>query len=145
MLRPGIFFHYMADPFRFPDRSRLKRFLERQIRKEGRATEAIHYIFCTDEYLHQINLQYLAHDTYTDIITFPLSKKGKPLVADIYISVDRVRDNASNFNTTFLPELYRVIFHGALHLCGYKDKTAKETVAMRKMEDDWLRLYVRST
>jgi probable rRNA maturation factor len=145
MLQPGIFFHFPAGPFHFPDRRRLKLFLNKQIRKEGPVPGGIHYVFCTDDDLHQMNLQYLDHDTYTDIITFPLSKKGEPLIADIYVSIDRVRDNAVNLDTRFLYELHRVIFHGALHLCGCKDKTPKEAAAMRKMEDLWLSRYFRST
>src|SRR5687767_2898614 len=130
MLQSGIFFNFTADRFYFPERTRLKQFLQRQIRREGQVTEAIHYVFCTDEFLHEMNVAYLAHDTYTDILTFPLSKKQEPLVADIYISIDRVRDNAANLGTRFLNELHRVIFHGALHLCGYQDKTPRESERM---------------
>ena len=141
----GIYFNFTVNRFYFPDRTRLKQFLNKQIRKEGQVPEAVHYVFCSDDFLHQMNQEYLKHDTYTDIITFPLSKKEQPLLADIYISIDRVRDNAANLDTGFLNELHRVIFHGALHLCGHKDKTAKESEAMRKMEDLWLRRYFRST
>ena len=145
MLQPGIFFHFTVAPFYFPHRNRLKMFLHRQMKGEEGPIEALHYIFCSDEFLHRMNQDYLGHDTYTDIITFPLSRKGQPLVADIYISIDRVRDNSTNLQTRFLQELHRVVFHGALHLCGYKDKTAREVETMRCMEDRWLDKFFRST
>ena len=145
MLRTGIFFHFQTDRFYFPDRTRLKRFLHQQMKKEGQVPKMVHYIFCSDDFLHQMNFAYLNHDTYTDIITFPLSTKGEPLVADIYISIDRVRDNAANLNIRFLEELQRVIMHGALHLCGYRDKTKTEAAQMRRMEDLWLKRHLRST
>lgn len=103
--------------------------------------EAINYIFCDDAYLLKINQQYLYHDTYTDIITFQLSPKGQALLSDIYISVERVRENASLFNTSIKRELHRVIFHGALHLCGYKDKTKADALKMRMAEEKALNLY----
>jgi rRNA maturation RNase YbeY len=104
--------------------------------------EAIHYIFCDDAYLLHLNQAHLKHNTYTDIITFPLSSKGEPVVAEIYISIDRVKENASKFQVPFLHELYRVIFHGALHLCGYKDKGKDEVELMRKKEDHYLQSYL---
>jgi len=123
------------------DRSSLKAFIEDLFRKERKKLEVLHYIFCSDEYLLTINQQYLKHDFYTDIITFDLSEPGHPINAEVYISVDRVRDNAAQFSTSFKKELLRVIFHGALHLCGYKDKSKEESVKMRKMEDKYLSLY----
>ncbi|WP_315819080.1 rRNA maturation RNase YbeY [Paraflavitalea speifideaquila] len=91
----------------------------------------------------EINRQYLQHDYFTDIITFNLSSHPAPVIGEIYISIDRVRDNAQQFSTTFRDELHRVIFHGALHLCGYKDKTAKEEKLMRAKEDEYLTRYKR--
>ncbi len=85
----------------------------------------LQYIFCSDAYLLDINREYLQHDFFTDIITFDLSEKGQPINAEIYISVERVRDNAANYNSSFRKEIHRVIFHGVLHLCGYKDKSQK--------------------
>ena len=137
-----IHFHFSSGPFYFPQRTRLKAFLVKQFAREGQGQlDTVNYIFCSDDYLLQINRQYLNHDTYTDIITFPLSPAGEPLVSDIYISVERVRANARSFQTTFARELHRVIFHGALHLCGYKDKTPKEEQAMRAAEERWLQAY----
>lgn len=102
----------------------------------------INYIFCSDEYILKINKEYLKHHTYTDIITFDLSSKGSnDLIADIYISIERVQENAENFDVKFTKELLRVIIHGALHLCGYKDKTANEKKAFRIRETRWINYY----
>ena len=101
----------------------------------------LQYIFCSDDRLLEINKQFLNHDYYTDIITFNLSGANQPINAEIYISVDRVRENAGDFNSSVPMELHRVIFHGALHLCGYKDKTRKDQTEMRKMEDKYLEMY----
>jgi len=137
---PTIRFHFLAEvPIR--DRSRLKSFLPSIFKKEKRQLAELQYIFCSDDYLLSINKQYLDHDYYTDIITFDLSEPGQPINAEIYISVDRVRDNARSFGTSLKKELHRVIFHGALHLCGYRDKNQQEEKLMRKMEDEYLALY----
>lgn len=102
----------------------------------------LQYIFCSDDYLLQINRQFLHHDYYTDIITFDLTEESYPINAEIYISVDRVRDNAREFGNSLRRELHRVIFHGALHLCGYKDKNPREQELMRQMEEKYLKLYL---
>ena len=98
------------------------------------------YIFCSDEYLHNINIEYLDHDTLTDIITFDNADIEGTIEGDVFISIDRVRDNASTHGTTFEDELHRVIIHGVLHLLGYKDKTSEEEATMRKLEDSSLSL-----
>lgn len=136
-----IQFHYLHNSFHFKKRREVKAFLLKSLSREGRKVEAINYIFCDDAYLFQINKQYLNHDTFTDIVTFELSPKLQPLVADIYISVERVKENASIFKTSFFKELHRVIFHGALHLCGFKDKTKEQAAVMRRKEDELLQLY----
>jgi rRNA maturation RNase YbeY len=141
----SIQFHYSDVTFRFPDRTKLKFFLIERLRKEGQRLKAINYIFCTDAYLLELNRQFLHHDTYTDIVTFPLSSKGEPLISDIYISIDRVKENAFSFSSGFQKELHRVIFHGLLHLCGFKDKTTKQAKIMRLKEDEYLNAYFRST
>ena len=138
-------FRYIDTSFYFPNRTRLKFFLMERLHREGFKAEAINYIFCTDEYLLILNQEYLKHDTYTDIITFALSPKGQPLISDIYISIDRVRENAKSFNKAFIHELHRVVFHGVLHLSGYKDKTKSDALRMREMEEKYLGLYFRST
>lgn len=137
----AIRFHYLVPSFYFPNRNRLKAFLLEQLSKEGKEVEAINYIFCDDDYLLTINQQYLDHDTFTDIITFELSPKAHPLVSDIYISVERVKENAAQFDSRFTRELHRVIFHGCLHLAGYKDKTKSDEQLMRTKENEWLDTY----
>lgn len=126
-------------------RSTLKGFITRQVRRHtGRTIHGLNYIFCSDDYLLEVNRQFLKHDYYTDIITFDLAKsKTGPLEGEIYISIDRVKDNAHTLGTTIKQELHRVIFHGVLHLCGYKDKTKTDQQAMRSKEDEWLALYFK--
>jgi len=136
-----IYFYFLIKPFFFPHRSRLKSFLKQLFKKEGKEVETINYIFCTDAYLLELNKTHLNHNTYTDIITFELSPKGEPLTADIYISVARVKENAATFHTSFQRELHRVIFHGALYLCGYKDKTKEQSQQMRAKEELYLNHY----
>lgn len=107
------------------------------IKKELKEVGDITVIFCSDEYLLEMNKEYLNHDYYTDIITFDYVE-GNVISGDLFISVDRVRDNAVQFDSTLLKELYRVVFHGTLHLVGYKDKTEDEKVVMRSKEDSYL-------
>ena len=144
MNNPSIQFNFL-EPISLAERTRLKRFLVALFKRERKPLAELQYIFCSDAYLLEINRQFLHHDFYTDIITFDLSEKGQPTSGEIYISVDRVRDNARNFDSSFKKELHRVIFHGALHLCGFKDKTPKEELEMRKMEEKYLALYERFT
>lgn len=136
-------FHFLQRNFSLADRSILKNFIQTLFRKERKKLASLSYIFCSDAYLLSVNRQFLDHDFYTDIITFPLSDPGQPINAEIYISIDRVRDNAGNYDASFKKELHRVIFHGALHLCGYSDKKDKEARIMRKMEDKCLAAYFR--
>jgi len=137
---PTIRFHFLSKvPLR--DRVRLKSFLPSLFKKEKKQLAELQYIFCSDDYLLDINKQYLKHNYYTDIVTFDLSEEGQPINAEIYISVDRVKDNARSFGNTLKNELHRVIFHGALHLCGYKDKSRQDEKLMRKMEDQYLKIY----
>jgi probable rRNA maturation factor len=140
MTIPTIQFNFLIATS-LKDRTRLKKFIGKMVKKEGRQLAELQYVFCTDAYLLGINQEYLQHDFFTDIITFDLSEKGQALNAEIYISVERVRENAVNYSSTFKKELHRVIFHGALHLCGYKDKKPKDAQLMRQMEDKWLALY----
>jgi probable rRNA maturation factor len=100
----------------------------------------INYIFCSDQYLNTTNVTYLKHDTYTDIITFDTSDNEDEISGDIFISIDRVKDNARIFNVPFESELKRVMIHGILHLIGYKDKSKKEKELMRAKEDYYLSL-----
>lgn len=139
-----IQFHSLQ-PVSLKERTRLKQFIIALFRREKKALAELSFIFCSDPYLLEINRQFLQHDFYTDIITFPLSDPGQPISGEIYISVDRVRENAAAFGSSLQKELHRVVFHGALHLCGYKDKTSGDEKLMRKMEDHYLALYERST
>lgn len=101
--------------------------------KEGE----VNYIFCSDDYLHHLNVEFLNHDTLTDIISFDYSV-GKELHGDIYISIDRVKENAAEYNVLFDDELARVLIHGVLHFCGYKDKSDLDAKLMRSKEDYYL-------
>lgn len=124
------------------NRSGLKNYIRSIFKKEGKKLESVNYIFCTDKALLKINRQYLGHDFYTDIITFDLSE-SRMIRAEIYISIDRVRDNSLNLGNSFKSELHRVIFHGALHLCGYNDKNKGEKVKMRAKEDFYIGHYFK--
>lgn len=140
--QPSIYFHFLYRNFSLTQRTLLKSFIVQLFKQEGKKADTINYIFCSDEYLLQINKTYLNHDTLTDIVTFPTSEKGEPISSDIFISVERVKENARTFHTSFKEELCRVMFHGALHLCGYKDKTKKQAQEMRAMEEKYLNLYL---
>jgi probable rRNA maturation factor len=137
-----IQFHLLT-PASLAARRILKDFIVTLFRKEKKPMKEVHIIFCTDNYLLALNRQFLKHDFYTDILSFPLSLPGEPLVAEIYISIDRVRENAKSLGSSFSEELHRVIFHGILHFCGYKDKTLGETRKMRAMEDKCLKAYFK--
>lgn len=104
---------------------------------------SLDYIFCDDAYLLSINQQFLNHDTLTDIITFDLSEHADELKGEIYISIERVKENADKYKVAYQDELHRVIFHGALHLCGYKDKAPADAKKMRSMEDKCLKEYFK--
>lgn len=120
-----------------PLRPSLSAWLENIITSEQKKPGAVTYIFCDDEYLLQVNRDYLQHDYYTDIITFDYVK-GKTISGDIFVSLPRVSENAFALSKDFDSELYRVLAHGILHLCGYKDKTEKEITEMRRKEDYYL-------
>ncbi len=120
----------------------LKTFIASLLEKEGVINSTINYIICSDEYLLNINQQYLQHNYYTDIITFDLSENARVLLeGEIYVSLDRVKDNALTEGTDWKTELYRVLFHGVLHLCGYKDKKPADIKMMRAKEDEYLKLF----
>ena len=137
---PTISFFYET-PVSLRERNQLKSFIHSIFRKEKRKLGSLNYIFCTDKRVLAINRQFLQHDFYTDIITFELSPPGMPVEGEIYISMDRVKDNARQVGATYTRELHRVIFHGVLHLCGYKDKTPAEEKEMRRKEDYYLKRY----
>lgn len=126
------------------ERLLIKSFLPLIFLEEKVVFEEIGYIFCNDEYLLGLNKEFLNHDAYTDILTFTLSGDAQPIISEIYISVDRVKDNSISLNTTFLDELYRVMIHGVLHLCGYSDHTPVLKSEMTLKEDYYL-YKLRST
>ena len=136
-----ISFNY-ENNFKLDNEEQLSNWIIAVIEAEGFKYEDINYIFCDDDYLHKINIEFLNHDTLTDIISFDYSV-GKILQGDIYISVERVKDNAIDFNELFENELHRVMVHGVLHYCGYKDKTTDEATVMRSKENHYLKVLSR--
>jgi len=138
---PKVFFFFDQVKFSLTKRTELKKFIEQLFKKEGCRLKSLNYIFCSDKKLLEINRHFLNHDYFTDIITFDLSESNEATSAEIYISIDRVRDNALNHDNSFQSELHRVIFHGALHLCGHGDKTKTEKLKMREKEDYYLLKY----
>jgi len=127
--------------FKLKDPTKIKKWLNNVIETENHEAGVINYIFCTDEYLYNINMEYLQHDTYTDIITFDNSEEENLIESDMFISIERIQDNAKQRNIPFETELQRVLVHGILHLLGHNDKTDEQKVAMRKTEDHYLALY----
>jgi rRNA maturation RNase YbeY len=123
------------------NKTNLKRFIELICKKERRVLDSINYIFCSDKAILEINKKYLHHDFYTDVITFNLSQNNRTISAEVYISIERVKENAVLLQTTFKEELHRVIFHGALHLCGFKDKSKAQKQKMRNRENHYLSKY----
>jgi len=131
-------------PFRFTNKNQLKNFVDGIFVKEKQGLESLVYVFCSDAFLLNINNTFLKHDYYTDIISFNLSEQPKKLIGEIYISIDRVKDNAVQLKTSYSNEMLRVIFHGALHLCGYKDKNKADITMMRSKEDYYLARYLKT-
>ena len=134
-----ILFHFETD-FQLTRKLLHKRWLAALAAHEGFKIGEVNYIFCDDDYLLKINLAYLNHDTLTDIITFDYVE-GKLLNGDIFISIERVRENSKLFSVSFEQELLRVLSHGLLHLCGYKEKSDEEAVVMRGKEDFAIQLF----
>lgn len=128
---------------RLNEKRRLSTFLQQLIRRQKPQVKNIDltYVFCDDDYLLEINMDYLNHATFTDIITFDLSETPEKLQGEIYISTERVAENAAKYKVTYEKELHRVIFHGALHLCGFKDKKKADKERMRQEEDLCLQRY----
>jgi|LakMenEpi03Aug12_release.lakeMendotaPanAssembly.Ray.scaffolds.fasta_scaffold454014_2 probable rRNA maturation factor len=132
--------------FKLENKSKVIKWLNETAHQENAAITELSYVFCSDRYLHKINIDFLNHDTLTDIITFdycppPLKNKPKIIIGEIYISIPRVIENSKKFNCSFDNELHRVIIHGFLHLCGYKDKSKLESKVMRAKEDFYLENY----
>jgi rRNA maturation RNase YbeY len=141
MKNSNVYFFYQEVSFAFRNRNKLKSFLVKLFKKEGFVLKQLNVIFCTDKALLEMNRRFLKHDYFTDIITFPLSEKSKPIEAELYISIDRIKENARTNNQSFKQELHRVIFHGCLHLLGFNDKSSQQIKIIRERESHYLRLY----
>ncbi|MEO5968255.1 MAG: rRNA maturation RNase YbeY [Ferruginibacter sp.] len=128
--------------FSLKDRKKLKTFLCDLILNEGYKVGLVEIIFCSDEFLLEINRDFLKHDYYTDIITFGEATKDNTISGELYISIDRVAENSKLYNKSINEELHRVIFHGLLHLCGYRDKSNTEILTMRNKEEEYLSKYL---
>ena len=131
---------FSENNFELEDNVAYEKWLQSVIISEEKKEGDINYIFCDDEYLHEINVKYLNHDDYTDIISFD-NAVGNILHGDIFISTERVAENAEKFQVSFQKELKRVIAHGLLHFCGYKDKTDDEAQLMREKEDEKIKMF----
>lgn len=133
-----IEFNFETD-FKLDNDTLLNEWISNVITSEGFEVGEVHYIFCDDEFLHKLNVEFLNHDTLTDVISFDY-RMGNQINGEIFISVERVQDNAKDFNNSFDDELHRVMIHGILHFCGYKDKTDEEEALMRNKENEALSL-----
>jgi len=136
---PILFYHEDVTPLKL-ERKKIKSWISSVITKESKKVGSINFIFCSDDYLLQVNRQYLEHDYYTDIITFDYVE-GKIISGDIFVSVDRVADNANKFLVSFDEELRRILVHGILHLLGYPDKQPEEKKLMTEKEDQYLAIF----
>lgn len=135
---PKINFHFQSVIFTISNKMKIKRHIKNIFNSENKQLKLLNVIFCTDKYLLNLNKQYLQHNYYTDVITFDLSQNKKEIFGEIYISVDRIRTNACEYRKSFVEELYRVLIHGTLHLCGYNDKTPRDKNKMRRTENLYL-------
>ncbi|GAA4103509.1 rRNA maturation RNase YbeY [Mucilaginibacter panaciglaebae] len=135
---PAIQFFEEDITYKIKDKIKVRQWITNTIVAEGFKLSELNYILCSDEYLLQINQQYLDHDTYTDIVTFDNSEQQGHIVGDIFISIPRVKENSEKFKVAEVDELHRVIIHGALHLLGYKDKSAVDKKKMTEKEDYYL-------
>lgn len=135
-----ISFQNQSISFKLKDKTKLKLWIKSIVDKEKHVLGTLNYIFCSDDELLEINIKHLNHNTFTDIITFDYTE-AKKISSDIFISVDRVIENSKKFDTSFQNELHRVMIHGVLHLCGYKDKTKPDAELMRKKENWALKLF----
>jgi rRNA maturation RNase YbeY len=137
----AIYFFSEEIDFELKEKLTRKRWLKSIATKAGFNIRELNYVFCSDEYLYRMNLEYLNHETYTDIITFDNSEKEFDIAGDIFVSIDRVGENAKTHDQKVETELNRVLVHGLLHLMGYKDKTKEESTLMRQKEEESINLY----
>lgn len=136
----AIDFHYQVSSFKVPFPRKTSKWIHAAIKKERFKLIQLNFIFCSDEDLLRINVDFLKHNTYTDIITFDHSEQGGVVEGDIFISVDRVKENAHTLGIAEIDEIHRVMIHGVLHLVGYKDKNKEQKAQMRRKEDQYLSL-----
>jgi rRNA maturation RNase YbeY len=139
-MKPEVYFFNEQLGFRLKDKRKIRAWVTQSIENEDRRVGVLNFIFTTDDILLQLNQDYLNHYTLTDIITFDLSEEEGVVSGDIYISVERVRENARAYREPFLREVHRLIIHGVLHLLGYRDKTRDEQAVMRSKEEYYLSL-----
>ncbi len=139
---PKTLIHFFEEDtsYKLKQKAKVREWIKYTIKNEGKTLRELNFIFCSDPYLLQINQQYLNHDTYTDIITFDNSDSQTELNGDIFISIDRIKENAAKFITSETDELHRVMVHGTLHLLGYADKSKNEKLLMTQKEDEYLKL-----
>ena len=135
---PRITFFEEEISYKLKHKTQVRQWIKNTIEAEGFVLDELTFIFCSDAYLLKINQQYLDHDTYTDIITFDNSTEKQEITGDIFISIERIRENAGKFGQSVVDELHRVIIHGVLHLLGYKDKTPNDNKNMTQKEDEYL-------
>lgn len=139
-----IYFNYIERKPNTVKVRKLKKIIKKIFFAERKTLSQISYVFCNDEYLLELNQKYLKHNTYTDIITFNLSNSESIINAEVYISVERVKENSKVLKEEEESEMARVVFHGSLHLCGYNDKTKGERAVMREKEDEFLKHYFKT-
>ncbi len=132
--------HFFSEDISFTlkEKNKVRNWIKNTIRSEGKKLKELNFIFCSDAYLLEINKQYLNHDTFTDIVTFDNSESPDLIIGDVFISIERIRENASKYKVAEKDELHRVIIHGTLHLIGYKDKTKSDKSLMTEKEDHHL-------
>lgn len=139
-LKDVIQFHTEDTAFNLQETDKIQNWLAEAAKREGSQITALSFIFCSDNYLYNINVEYLNHDTLTDVITFQYSEPKEDIEGDIFISIDRIKENAEQFKVSFEHELFRVMIHGTLHLLGYGDKTPEEKTLMTEKENFYLNL-----
>jgi probable rRNA maturation factor len=139
--KSSIYFRYADKQLNYTKKAALKHFVKEIFKQEKVSLNTLTYIFCSDEFLININKEFLNHHYYTDIITFCLSAKGDAIEAEAYISVDRLKENAQQLKLSFNEEVERVVFHGALHLCGYKDKRKEDIAIIRQKENFYIKQF----
>jgi probable rRNA maturation factor len=135
-----ISFHSADLSFKLDNMPAICNWITQSAKSEGKSISELSFVFCTDEFLHTINLQYLQHDTYTDIITFDYNQSSTVISGELYISLDRICDNALKYDVSAEDELHRVMIHGVLHLCGFSDKSSSKKKIMSNKEDFYLSL-----